>query len=311
MLHILLYPNKQLITKFWFAIQDDDIHAWIKLIEESLCVKIFTKEDELYQYKEIQRPATADLFFMYGQRRRKSMTPQVVPTLPEYIDYQTRILRTLWRSYNTGVGVNMQHKPVHDMCSVLNVMFHNQHLVQKIKTKRRKTLQYKISSQPVNTTNAVYSVIHSRSLESAGERLMEGVAKHTGCHPTAALNMEPQYIKSILEPLDMLDKPIIFITDNQRPEILDRLLEDIEIGPNIKVPEDDESWIGGDITTAVLADVFIGTPASSFSIFIAKSRYALGYENSYLFRNVNEEGVWSDTLEMRDVFDHHLLGDHA
>jgi hypothetical protein len=40
--------------------------------------------------------------------------------LDEYIDYQCYILRTLYRYYNTGYGVNMRNKPVKNMCSVID-----------------------------------------------------------------------------------------------------------------------------------------------------------------------------------------------
>ena len=93
----------------------------------------------------------------------------------------------------------------------------------------------------------------------------------------------------------MLDKPIIFITDNQRPEILERLLADPDIGPNLLLkPEEVGNWAGGDITVADLANVFIGNPASTFSGFITKSRVALGYTNNYLLRKKKEDGKWGD-----------------
>ena len=79
--------------------------------------------------------------------------------------------------------------------------------------------------------------------------------------------MEPEYIKSILKPLGMLTNPIIFISDHQRPEILEKLLADEDIGPNIYVfPENGRakwvdpghaqlppSWLGGDMTAAIMS----------------------------------------------------------
>ena len=42
--------------------------------------------------------------------------------------------------------------------------------------------------------------------------------------------------------------------------------------------------LAGDMMLAILNDVFIGNPCSTFSIYIAQARYALGIGNSYLLR---------------------------
>ena len=165
-----------------------------------------------------------------------------------------------------------------------------------------------------------YTVIHSRSLEGEpGKRLLARVAHASGCDDTAALKMTPEYIKSILRPLNMLDKPILFITDHQRQgkETLKNLLADKEIGPSIRYDKSlggGSSWVGGDITAATLATVFIGNPASTLSGFIAKSRIALGYDNTYLFRKRKEKGNdvdWIDTQTPIKIFDRQVMGSHS
>jgi len=123
----------------------------------------------------------------------------------------------------------------------------------------------------------------------------------------AALDMEPEYVKAILEPLGMLKHPILFITDHQRPEILEKLLADPDIGPNIRLIPEGSSWVGGDITVALMSNVFIGNPASSFSGFIAKSRVALGYDTNYLFRRKNQNGKWVDVCDHRCIFDKKVM----
>ena len=55
------------------------------------------------------------------------------------------------------------------------------------------------------------------------------------------------------------------------------------LGPMLRTIPPDASTLAGDITLAVLADVFVGNPVSSISQFIAQARYALGTGNSYLF----------------------------
>ena len=160
--------------------------------------------------------------------------------------------------------------------------------------------------------SAVYSVIHSRSMEGEpGYKLLGRIAENSGCDPRAAINLEPEYVKGILKPLGMMNQPIIFITDNQRPKILERLKSDPEIGPLIHLIPEETSWVGGDITIATMSTVFLGNPASSFSGFIAKSRVALGYTTNYLFRRRNEDGQWIDVCDATCVFDKKILNTMA
>lgn len=198
----------------------------------------------------------------------------------------------------------MRRKPVGDMCSVLDASFGEQ------------------------KSSAVYSVIHSRSLEGEpGLRLLGRIAGKVGCDPVAALDMEPDYVKAILAPLGMLGRPILFLTDGQRPEILERLQQDPDIGANIVLVPAEASWVGGDITAAIMADVFIGNPASTFSGFIvssvslslavrpsfehrrthskkqAKTRVAFGYRTNFLFRKRDVNGEWVDVCDERGIFD--------
>jgi hypothetical protein len=114
--------------------------------------------------------------------------------------------------------------------------------------------------------------------------------------------MEPEYVKAILEPTGMLNYPIVFMTDHQRPDILERLLADPDIGSDIILIPSEATWIGGDITLATMANVFIGNPASSLSAFIVKSRKTLGYNNNCLFMNKAENGTWVETCDHHCVF---------
>jgi len=152
----------------------------------------------------------------------------------------------------------------------------------------------------------VYSVVHSRSLEDVGMYLSKMVSDKFGCDPIAALEMQPEYVKAGLEPLDLLKHPIIFMTDNQRPEILERLLADPDIGPNILLIPPEASWKGGDMTLALLSNAFIGNPASTFTGFIANSRVALGYNHNYVYRKKEENGAWVNVCDDRYSFGQYL-----
>ena len=275
------------ITQMWMAIQDNEENSrhsservkavleWIASFEKAFCLKVVQEED-LDQYKEIVRMETRDLFVFQHDVK--------IGGIDEYVEFQTYNIRSLFRSYNKGVGINMRSRPVRDMCSVLDAMFGD------------------------SKDSAMYSVIHSRSLEGPpGERLLSRVAQFSGCDPKAALDMEPEYIKEILKPLGMLEHPIIFITDNQRPEILEKLQADPEIAPQIQLVPEEASWVGGDMTVAIMSTVFIGNPASTFSGFIAKSRIALGFDTNYLFRRKTDDGDWIDVGDQLSIFDRKIM----
>ena len=107
----------QLITEYFMAIQDDDIVSWRNQTEQAFCIKILipgNEENYLNQYKRViqnlskgskavsgitndRTLATRDLFKYRPQRAGKK--------LREYHQYQSHILRTLFRYHNTGVGV--------------------------------------------------------------------------------------------------------------------------------------------------------------------------------------------------------------
>ncbi|KAL7542918.1 hypothetical protein ACHAXR_012360, partial [Thalassiosira sp. AJA248-18] len=157
--------------------------------------------------------------------------------------------------------------------------------------------------------SAIYSVIHSRRLEGKpGLRLLGNLSSLSGCDPVAALEMRPDYIKSILEPLGMLKFPIVIITDGQDLRVLQRLMDDPELGPLIRLVPREARWIGGDVTLATMSNVFIGNPASSFSGFITKARLSLGFGHSYLFRAKDKNGEWRTVCGDHCVFDKSIYG---
>lgn len=267
-----------LITEMWMSLPNRDWNAWAIFMEQSFCIKMIESSDQLESYKNVIRMDTRDLFIY----RHKA-------ELDNYVEFTSHVIRTLWRYYNNGSGMNILKQPTRDMCSVMDAIFGTT-----------------AKSESINS--AIYSVVHSRSFEGkAGHPLMDRIAASIGCDPIAALEMEPEYVKGILGPLGMLQHPIYFISDHQRPEILERLLADPEIGPLIRLVPEEASWIGGDITLAINANVFIGSPASTFSGFIAKSRVALGYNNNFLFRKRIRDGTWVEVCDYRCVFDKDVL----
>jgi hypothetical protein len=271
-----------LITMMWIENQNNDWTAWRSFVEQALCIKIVDDDSDFDQYRAvIRKENTKELFRLVHDANNDDAS------LEEYIEYQSYIIRTLFRSYNKGIGTRASKHvnvtlPASNMCSVLSGI----HELNSIDT---------------------YSVIHSRS--GVSHNLLQ-VSKRSGTDRKAAVSMEPDYIKSILAPLGMLNRPILFICDGKHPEILERLMADSDIGPWIQIPSD-SSWVGGDITAGIMATVFIGNPGSTFSGFIAKSRYALGFTDTYLFRKRDAGGVWGNACDNSCIFNKNIMNMHS
>jgi len=267
----------RLIVDMWMSVKDDD---WQAHFEEEFCVKVFHHPDEWKGYNLLFPGIWQDT---HDLTKQLFMYQSDAP-LDAYIGDQAQYLQTLFRHYNHGEGTAFRGKPVQNMCSGLNAVF---------------GLYY---------TDTIYSVVHQRYLEGEpGLRIMRKMNERSGCHPTGALDMEPDYIKSILEPLGMLDFPIVVISDGQNPSVIERLQADPEISKMLRVVG--ESWLGGDITLAIMSNVFIGNPASSFSGFIAKSRLALGFGHNYMFRAKDQTtGKWKTVCGDTCVFEKRIMG---
>ena len=106
----------------------------------------------------------------------------------------------------------------------------------------------------------------------------------------------------------MLNHPIVLITDGQDHSVLERLQADPEISQQLRVVPDGASSLGGDITLAVMSNVFIGNPVSTFSGIIAKSRLALGFAHNYLWRAKDKAGNWHTVCGDTCIFDKSLMG---
>ncbi|KAL7537220.1 hypothetical protein ACHAXR_007672 [Thalassiosira sp. AJA248-18] len=245
---------------------DNDAH-WTARVEKEMCVKIIRDPKEL-EGREVVSKTAIQLFYYYSPTSTE-----------EYMASRTSILRTLFQHYNNGVGIDHEGNQVGDMCSGIDSLF----LGQEEEEAEGKAKDEEKKDDPRST--AVYSVIHLRYMEGqAGLKSLGRVSASTGCDPQAALQMKPDYIKSILAPLDMLKHPIVVITDGQNGSALKRLKADPDIGPMIKFVPKEAAWLGGDMTLAIMADVFIGNPASTVSGFIAQSRVALGFSDNYMYR---------------------------
>jgi hypothetical protein len=273
-----------ILLKMWWAVPPThEQDEWEANFEKAFCVKIFNNKKvkllegyNLLPFPENTEQFSGDFFFN-NQKIKKPFDEYFQGNT--YIAFQSRFLQTLFRNYNNGDGTLITGEQVQDMCSGIDAVFG-----------RRKR----------NT--AIYSVIHSRSLENAGVLLLGKMAEKAKCHPTAALYMEPDYVKSILRNLGMLQYPVVLITDGQNTTSVDMLLADPEI--DIRLVPQNATWVGGDITLAIMSNVFIGNPASTVSQFIAKSRLAFGFGHSYLFRATKADGEWYTVCGDTCVYEH-------
>ena len=181
----------------------------------------------------------------------------------ETMELHISLLQRLYLRYNRGHGNIHTGERAQNGCATLDMIFQNK------------------------ASDVQYSVIHARYLHGNAEWKLEQIAKTSGLTiEEGAMYMTPAYVKSILKPLGMLTKPIILLSDGQLKSVERGLLNDEVIGPNLMVLSDKEDLSGADVILAVLADVFIGNPASVTSGFIARSRVALGYPDklTQLFR---------------------------
>lgn len=187
-------------------------------------------------------------------------------------------IRTLYQHYNTGEGTDHNNGQAKDMCSGIKLL---------------------LGRDDEGLSSTLYTAIHLRNMP---RRHLTRVSQSTGCDPDAGIDMPPDYVKSILGPLDMLHHPIVVISDYTNRNMLKRLLNDPVIGSMIRPVPKWAHWIGGDITIATMATVFIGNPASTFSGFIGQSRVALGFANTYLFMARDGQGEWQSVCDDSCLF---------
>ncbi|KAL7535491.1 hypothetical protein ACHAWF_005184 [Thalassiosira exigua] len=132
-----------------------------------------------------------------------------------------------------------------------------------------------------------FTVIHSRGLEGVGEKFLARASDLIGIDNRSALDYPADLLTSILTPLGINNHSILMITDGinrgRNRELNNRLSSDPDIGPMFQVVPKQVSTVAGDMMLAILSDVFIGNPVSTFSQYIVQARYALGFGRSYLF----------------------------
>ena len=267
----------KLVTKLWFETNENTNTFDYNILEKTLCIRIFDSTEEVEGWNVVYM-TTQELFVYHSPL-----------SVTDYMTSQLDIFRRLFQSIlYAGQGINLgsslSTSSTIDMCSVVNELF--------------PTLEERSS--------AIYTVIHSR------HRGYKKVSKKTGCDLTAALEMQPEFIKSTLQPLGMLEYPIVLITDGEDSAVLERLASDPDIGRQLRVLDKSSSTLGGEMTLAMMSQVFIGNPGSSLSAFIAKARVSFGFEHNkmYMAKDLNT-GQWQSVCGDQCLFDYDIMGDQA
>lgn len=224
------------VLPFFMADDSENENRWKSRLEQGLCLKILPKKTKTTMGR--------------GMNNRKLYNYKTKASREEHVASQVHVMRTLFQHHNTGMGVGYKGKKVRDMCSGINALF----------AKDRNEEVLGVGVEEDRRSSALYSVIHVRYFEGHGKGMLAKTAARTGCDPAAALQMAPEYVKSILAPLGMLGHPIVIISDNQRGSktIIKRLRGDPEIGPMLRsVPTTNGArWLGGDITLAVMVRAY-------------------------------------------------------
>ncbi|KAL7544593.1 hypothetical protein ACHAWF_007976 [Thalassiosira exigua] len=131
---------------------------------------------------------------------------------------------------------------------------------------------------------------------------------------TAASEMRPEYVKSILKDVEMLQQDIYLVHSQPADpdvETHGRLAKDPDLSKHMKEMDYKLSGcIGGNFYLSVLADVYLGNPVDQTSLWVARMRMALGMKNTFIFTEKKGDG-WVSYLDEKsylDLYDRNKLG---
>ena len=239
-------------------------------IRNELGITIIRNSTDLVDYEEVIQLTAKDLYFYKSPG----------DNWEDNMNFHIGILRRIFLRYNRALGYAHHGLRATNVCRTFDDLFPHG---------SRSTMKY--------------TVIHSRFMEGRAEFKLNQLAKTSGLTPKGALEMSPKYIRMILKPLGLLNHPIVLFSDGELPSVEEGLLNDPVIGPKLIVLSNKKSLTGPDTALAILSDVYIGNPASVTSGYIARSRYALGYneEQTYMFRKEHHD-KWISVCNAKCIF---------
>eukprot|EP00578_Thalassiosira_sp_NH16_P003751 CAMPEP_0181138744 /NCGR_PEP_ID=MMETSP1071-20121207/34407_1 /TAXON_ID=35127 /ORGANISM="Thalassiosira sp., Strain NH16" /LENGTH=208 /DNA_ID=CAMNT_0023225595 /DNA_START=236 /DNA_END=859 /DNA_ORIENTATION=- len=132
-------------------------------------------------------------------------------------------------------------------------------------------------------------VVHSRNhYYPCVGRKIEG-------NKTAAVSMPPELILGLMAQHNMTDSRILMIhdgTENAQNTSI-KLAGNALVGPHFEMIPHSGGNPFSDMMLAILSDLFIGNPSSTFAWYIAQVRFALGLGvGTHLFYKKEEDGTW-------------------
>ncbi|KAL7481830.1 hypothetical protein ACHAW6_007508 [Cyclotella cf. meneghiniana] len=138
----------------------------------------------------------------------------------------------------------------------------------------------------------------------------------TGRDHTAAYHMTPEYVKSLLKPLNLHAESLFLIGDHSETddEEIKLIVNDPELRIFKPAIEPDEYVDGDTLHLAVLADTYIADPTSHWALLIARMRYALGLRNTFVLTEkkvIDGEERWVsyvDDENYLELYDKEHLG---
>lgn len=147
-----------------------------------------------------------------------------------------------------------------------------------------------------------FTVIHSRSFKAEGRKQaqLDEVNNRIGVHPSGLIEHPPDLIFDILKPLDMEEEKVFMISDGLSSSSANRLSTSKQFARTFQVVSDGDPY--SDILLAVLSDVFIGNPLSTYSTLIAQIRYTLGLNLIFLHVRKTGDGAWETFCEEENCF---------
>jgi len=132
-----------------------------------------------------------------------------------------------------------------------------------------------------------YAVLHVAEASEREKYLRPERAEGKGQYYEAAARMEPKYVQEIFKRVDMIGHDVYLIDEDETKvdEGAHAKFEDATKEGILKTEELPQEFkhVGSHLYLAVLANVYVGSPADPTSLWIARMRYALGMKNTFIF----------------------------
>jgi len=134
-----------------------------------------------------------------------------------------------------------------------------------------------------------YAVLHIAEAGQSEDYLKEQneEAGGKGQHYEASARMDPKYVQEMFQGVDMIGYDVYLVDGNEKmvDEGAHAKFEDASKEGIVGTEDLPQQFkhVGSRLYLAVLANVYLGNPADPTSVWIARMRYALGMENTFIF----------------------------